>query len=114
MSSRERKNSDRSGKNGRVKRRKRVQYHRRSILAICGILFLLVAVVSISSFALRSKSEAYVRQEQELKTQLEEEKKRSEEIDGLKEYIGTDEYVEQVAKDRLGLIHENEVILKAK
>lgn len=31
----------------------------------------------------------------------------------LGEYVGTDEYVEDVAREKLGLIHENEIILKA-
>ena len=33
-------------------------------------------------------------------------------IDALKEYVGTDEYIESVAKEKLGLVHENEILFK--
>ena len=36
-----------------------------------------------------------------------------EEIDKLKEYVGTDEYIEDVAKEKLGLIKQNEILFKA-
>ncbi len=49
----------------------------------------------------------------ELEEQIEEEKARTKEIEELSEYVGTDEYVEDVAKEKLGLIHENETIFKA-
>ena len=49
----------------------------------------------------------------ELAQQIEEEKARAKEIDELEKYVSTDEYVEEVAKDKLGLVHENEIIFKA-
>ena len=33
-------------------------------------------------------------------------------VDALKEYVGTDEYIESVAKEKLGLVHENEILFK--
>ena len=36
------------------------------------------------------------------------------EIDDMEAYVGTDEYVEEIAKEKLGLVNENEIILKAK
>ena len=53
-------------------------------------------------------------QETELKKQIDEEKARSQEIDDMEAYVGTDEYVEEIAKEKLGLVNENEIILKAK
>ncbi len=101
-------------KNRKIRGRQRIRYHKRSMAVICGILFLLVIVISVSSFALGSKTRAYIERETELKAELEEEEKRGGEIEKLEEYVGTDEYIEQTAKDKLGLIHENEIILKAK
>ena len=49
----------------------------------------------------------------ELKEKIEDEKARAKEIEELEEYVGTDEYVEDVAKEKLGLVHENEIIFKA-
>lgn len=99
----------------RPKRRSRwrIQRHRRSVFAISAVVLLLFIVVSMSSISLRAKEAEYQVQEQELKQQLKEEKARTKEIKELGEYVGTDEYVEDVAKEKLGLIHEDEIIFKA-
>jgi cell division protein FtsB len=53
------------------------------------------------------------RKRKEIDKQIKEEKARTKEIKELSEYVGTDEYVEDVAKEKLGLIHEDEIIFKA-
>ena len=45
--------------------------------------------------------------------QLEQEELRAEEIDELEEYVGRDEYVEDVAKEKLGLVYPNEILFEA-
>ena len=47
-----------------------------------------------------------------LQEQLEEERQRTQEIDDLKDYMKTDEYAEQVAREKLGLVKGNEIIFK--
>lgn len=96
------------------RRRSRLQRHKTSVLGISAVILLLVAVVSVSSISLRAKNEAYIAQEAELEEQIQAEEERSEEIAELEEYVGTDEYIEQTAKDKLGLVHENEIIFKRK
>lgn len=96
------------------RQRKRTQNYRRSMLGIITVLLLLVMVVSVNSITLRAKEKEYQAQQIELAQQIEEEKARAKEIDELEKYVGTDEYVEEVAKDKLGLVHENEIIFKAK
>ena len=101
-------------KNRARRRKKQVQQHRRSMLGISAVILLLAVIVSVSSIELRAKNSAYIEQEQELVEEIQAEKDRAEEIEDLEEYVGTDEYVEQTAKDKLGLVHENEIIFKAK
>ncbi|MGN1167387.1 MAG: septum formation initiator family protein [Lachnospiraceae bacterium] len=96
------------------RQRQRLKSHRRSMLAISAVLFLLIGMISLNGMTLRAKDKAYQAQEIELQQQIEEEKARSEEIDDLEKYVGTDEYVEEVARDKLGLVHKNEIIFKAK
>ena len=87
-----------------------MQRHKRSMLAVSSVIVMLMVVVSVNSVTLRAQEQEYQTQMSDLETQIEEEKTRTEEIDDLEEYVGTDEYVEDVAKDKLGLIHENEII----
>ena len=95
-------------KRSRVRRNKSyLQTHKRSVLAISAVIVLLIAVVSVNAMTLRAKEKAYRAQE----TELEE---RAAEIDDLESYVNTDEYVEEVAREKLGLVHENEIIFKGK
>lgn len=100
------------------KRRKRqssssLRRHKRSILCISGIIFLLGAVVFVQGMSLQQKNRLYMAQEAELQAQLDEAMARSEEIDEWKEYVGTDAYIEEVAREKLGLVHENEILFKS-
>jgi len=70
-------------------------------------------VASFGKMRLRQKNEAYQLREEQLMAQLEEEHERTEEIEELKKYVQTKKYVEEVAKERLGLVYEDEVLFKA-
>lgn len=106
------KNVKRSGRRKRT--RKCVGQYKRSMLAVSAVLVLLMVVVSVNGMTLRAKEKEYQAQETELEQQIEDEKARASEIDDLESYVGTDEYVEEVAKDKLGLVYEDEIILKGK
>jgi len=102
----------------RQKRRKRraksrALQHKLSVLSISAIIVLLAVVLSAGGISLQKKNKAYKAQQAELQAQLKEEEKRAEEIDALEEYVGTDEYIEDVAKEKLGLINPNEILFKA-
>ncbi len=101
-------------KNRVRQQRKRVQQHKRSMLGISIVIMLMVIVVSVSSIGLQAKNKEYLAQEKELEASIQEEKDRAEEINELEDYVGTDEYIEQTAKDKLGLVHDNEIIFKAR
>ena len=93
--------------------RRGMRGHRQSVFVIIAVLVLLVGAVSVNSITLRAKEKSYQAQELELAEQIEKELARAKEIDELEKYVGTDEYVEEVAKEKLGLVHENEIIFRA-
>ena len=93
--------------------RRRMLQHRLSILLISCVIVVLGIVLSVGSISLHKKNQNYKAQEMELEKQLEEEALRAEEIDELEEYVGTDECIEDVAKDKLGLVYPNEILFEA-
>jgi len=93
-------------------RRRRLE-HRLSILLISCVIVVLGITLSVASISLHKKNQNYKTQEAELEKQLEEEALRAEEIDELEEYVGTDEYIEDVAKEKLGLVYPNEILFEA-
>ena len=90
-----------------------LQKHKRSIVAITAVIILLCGMVIVHGIALKKSNDAYKVQEEELQTQIDAEKERSEEINKLKKYVGTDEYIEEVAREKLGLVKENEILFRA-
>ena len=99
---------------GRPRRRqkKRMQRHRRSVLAVSAVVLLLFVVISANSVSLKAKEEHYRAQEMELEEQIEEEKARTKEIEEYEKYTQTMKYKEEVARDRLGLVYEGEILFK--
>lgn len=93
--------------------RRRALQHRLSILLISCVIVVLGITLSVASISLHKKNQNYKIQEAELMKQLEEEELRAEEIDELEEYVGTDEYIEDVAKEKLGLVYPNEILFEA-
>lgn len=106
MGSRRKRKHSAQGKN-------RILQHKISVLGISGVIVMLAVVLAVGSMSLREKNERYKAQQEELETQLEEQKARGEEIEALEEYVGTDEYVEDVAKEKLGLVNPNEILFQA-
>ena len=76
------------------------------------VVIMLMVVVAVKSVELREKKAFYAQKEQTLLEQIEAETKRSEEIDEYEKYTQTKKYIEDVAKDRLGLVYEGEIIFK--
>lgn len=91
----------------------RLRHHKRSVVMISAIIVMLSVIVFTGGMSLKKRNEAYIAQEIELQALIDEEKERSAEIDELKEYVGTDEYIESVAKEKLGLVYQNEILFKA-
>lgn len=91
----------------------RLQHHKRSVVAVSAVIVLMSAVIIVHGMALMESNRAYKVQEAELQALLDAEKERSEEIDELKDYIGTDEYIEGVAKEKLGMVRENEILFRS-
>ncbi len=46
----------------------------------------------------------------ELESQIEYEQKRAEEVDALKENVDSDEYIEKIAREKLGMIRKDEIV----
>jgi cell division protein DivIC len=72
----------------------------------------LVVVVGINSISLKQKNATYAAREQELLAQIADEDARTLELEELATYTKTKKYAEEVAKDKLGLVYEDEIIFQ--
>ena len=76
------------------------------------VVLMLLVVVSVKSVELRQKLEAYQAEEKALQEQIDAENARTQEIEEYRKYTQTKKYVEEVAKEKLGLVNEGEIIYK--
>ena len=91
--------------------RKRRQ-NRLGMLLVTTVVLMMLVVVAVKSIDLREKRAAYAIREEALMQEIEAEEARSEEIAEFEKYTQTKKYVEEVAKEKLGLVYEGEIIFK--
>ena len=80
-----------------------------SITFVVAILFIAMMTKSIS---VEKQLSQYQQKLEKLDNKMTEETERTKEIDDLKEYMETDEYAAEVARDKLGLVKDNEIVFK--
>ena len=95
-------------------RQRRKRNSKIGILSISFVVICLFAVIAYKGEELKAKNEVYIAREASLKAQIQEEKERAEELQEYSKYVKTKKYIEEVAREKLGLIYEDEIIFKAK
>ena len=111
------KDVDLSGKRGLWILRKRKSAGKRkrnriSMIAIGVIVLILLAFLMYQRNNVQAQLDRYHAEELALKEKIEAENVRTQEIDQLKEYMKTDEYAEEVAREKLGLVKDNEIVFQ--
>lgn len=97
--------------------RKKVAYRKRhqnrfSMFLVTLVVLMIMVVVAVDSVELHRKIDEQTSKETELLAQKEAEEVRAEEIEEYRKYTQTKRYVEEVAKDKLGLVYEGEILFK--
>ena len=98
--------------------RRKMKMRRRSVnfggmFLVTAVVAMIVLVVLFKSTELRDKKASYKKREKYLIEQIDEQERRSEEIEEYRKYTQTKQYVEDMAKSRLGLVYKDEIILEA-
>ena len=94
--------------------RKAARAHRNKVtmIGITSVVCLLMVILLVQGQRLYAQASANEQRMTELEQQIEDENQRTQEIGDLEEYMQSDEYLEKVAKDKLGLIKDGEIIFK--
>ena len=71
------------------------------------------SVIGIKSISLKNKRDDYNKRIETLTQQIEAEKERTKELEEYEKYTKTVKYVEEVAKDKLGLVYEDEIVFES-
>ena len=84
-----------------------------STIAIAGVVVLMLVFVSVASMGLKVQNMKKQARIEELNALIAEEQEKAEEIEEYGKYVQTKKYAEEVAKEKLGLVYEDEIIFKA-
>lgn len=76
------------------------------------IVFAMAVIMSVQITHLYKKNQQYIAQEASLKKQKKEELERQKELEDYEAYTQTQEYIEEIAKSKLGLVYNDEIIFK--
>ena len=97
--------------------RRRSAYRRRnqnkfSMFLVSLVVVLIMIVVAVKSVELQQKIDAKAKEEQQLDDQIAAEKQRAKEIEDFGKEVQTKGYIEDVAREKLGLVYEDEIMFK--
>lgn len=74
-------------------------------------LVVFVAVIAVCTGIQMQKYEDLQKEAAELSRQIAEEEQKLKDFEEKKEYYNSDEYIEQIAREKLGLVKSNEVLI---
>ena len=81
-------------------------------------LLLMVGIIAGTIVAnendMRKQEQTYIQKEESLKRDIAQEENRTATLKEKKKYVTTDNYIKEVAKDKLGLLSPDEILLKEK
>lgn len=97
--------------------RRRVAYRKRnqnrfSMFLVTLVVVMIMVVVAVKSVELQQKIDAKAREAQLLDEQIAAEEARSEEIAEFEKEVQTKGYIEDIAREKLGLVYEGEILFK--
>ncbi|MDR1766754.1 MAG: septum formation initiator family protein [Lachnospiraceae bacterium] len=102
------------GKKRNQRQRRELWSHRSTMLGILFVVFCMSLVIGLRGKTLGAKEAEYQQRIAALEVRLEQEEKRSEKLEEQRVYVQTKQYIEEVAKSKLGLVYPDEILLKPK
>ena len=76
------------------------------------VVGILIVVIMVACFGLHQRLVKNRERIGELESEIAKEEQRAEDIEEYRKYTETREYIEEVAREKLGLVYEGEVIFK--
>ena len=76
------------------------------------VVLCIFGIVAFGKFKLEDEKKVLDTKKKSLETQINDEKERAIDIKNLEAYVQTKKYIEQIAREKLGLVYEYEIIFK--
>lgn len=83
------------------------------MVAIAAVVMVLLVGLLVQSQKLSAQNVKYAEKKANLEQQIKDEEMRADDIENMKDYIDSPEYIEKIARDKLGLVYKDEILFKA-
>jgi cell division protein FtsB len=98
---------------GRSRRKRKDRWgNRMALIGITFVVFSLAVTVTIKGTTLKEKDREYQLRLENLQAQKDKEENRAKDLEEYRVYVQTKQYIEEVAKQKLGLVNPDEILLK--
>lgn len=98
---------------GTKRQRRRGPNNRTGMILILIVLGMVISVTVVRVFTIKRTQAVYKEKEAYYAQLVQKEEKRSKELVEFEKYTQTDAYIEEVAKERFGLVKDGEIIFMA-
>ena len=97
--------------------RRKIAYRKRrqnrfSMFLVSIVVVMILVAVWVRSMELQRKLDTYTAKQEQLEEKIADEEQRRQEIEEFSNYTQTKKYAEEVAKEKLGLVYEDEILFK--
>ena len=96
----------------RKKRRSTKVQNRVAMISISMVVCMLVVLLAFKEHSLQVKYQTNENRKAQLQEEITTEEARTKDIEDMQEYMQSDEYAEKIAKEKIGLVKDNEIIFK--
>ena len=83
------------------------------MITVAVIVVLFCSVIAYNNSKLQAKQNEYNKKIESLQAQIDYENQRTKDLEEYEKYTKTSKYVEEVAKEKLGLVYEDEIIFES-
>ena len=98
---------------GKSRRKRKDKWgNRMALIGITFVVFSLAVIVTIKGSSLKEKDLEYQIRQENLEAKVKAEETRKDELEEYRIYVQTKQYIEEVAKQKLGLVNPDEILLK--
>lgn len=93
-------------------RRRRKKLSRATVFGVIVLVSVLCGTLTYKQNTLKAQGKEYASQIKELEQQKKELQEEKKDLEEFREYVKTDEYAEEVARDKFGLVYKGEIIFE--
>ncbi len=94
------------------RRRKRKKRIKKGLPFIAFVVMVFVICIGVYSASLKKESKELSKKQEVLESQIEDEEQRTKDLEALEKYMQTKKYMEDIAKNKLGLVYPDEILIE--